>query len=106
MTQFIATLRFGPENFDSTDEGSLSNYLGVEIEKLPFNCGFKMTQPFPIQRLVDTAEIDTRMTKSRPTPAISLLLAKDEDGPDRKHSWNYRTLTGMLGYLFAFYYKA
>ena len=39
------------------------------------------------------------MTKSRPTPAISLLLAKDEDGSDRKHSWNCRTLTGMLSYL-------
>ena len=39
------------------------------------------------------------MTKLRSTPAISLLLAKDVDGPARKHSWNYRTLTGMLGYL-------
>ena len=63
------------------------------------NCRAKMTQPFLIQRILDAAEIDARMTKSRSTPAISLLLAKDEDCPARKHSWNYRTLTGMLGYL-------
>ena len=99
LTQFVTTLRFGPEKFDFTDEGSLSKYLGVEIEKLPSNGGFKMTQPFLIQRILEAADIDTRMTKSRSTPAISLLLSKDEDGPDRKHSWNYRTLTGMLGYL-------
>ena len=79
LTQFIATLRFGPEKFNFTDEGSLSNYLGVNIEKLPSQSGFKMTQPFLIQRILGAAEIDTRMTKSRPTPATSLLLAKDED---------------------------
>ena len=54
-----------------------------------------MTQSFLVQRILDAAEIDIRMT----TPTISLLLAKDKDGPDRKHSWNYRTLKGMLGYL-------
>ena len=39
------------------------------------------------------------MTNSRPTPVVGPLLSRDEDGPDRKSDWNYRTLTGMLGYL-------
>lgn len=39
------------------------------------------------------------MTNSRPTPVVGPLLSKDEDGPERKHEWKYRTLTGMLGYL-------
>ena len=39
------------------------------------------------------------MTNSRPTPATNPLLTRDEEGPDRKHDWKYRTLTGMLGYL-------
>ena len=39
------------------------------------------------------------MTNSRQTPAVEPLLTRDEDGPERKHNWKYRTLTVMLGYL-------
>ena len=39
------------------------------------------------------------MTNSRPTPVVGTLLTRDEDGPERKHDWKYRTLTGMIGYL-------
>lgn len=43
--------------------------------------------------------IDTRMTKSRHTPAVYPLLNKHDGGLERKHNWNYRTLTGILGHL-------
>ena len=39
------------------------------------------------------------MTNSKPTPVVVPLLPRDEDGPNRKHKWKYRTLTSMLGYL-------
>ena len=58
-----------------------------------------ITQPFLIKRILEAANIDLRMTNSRPTPVVGPILSRDEDGPDRKHEWNYRTLTGMLGYL-------
>ena len=96
---FINTLKYGPEKFAFTDEGSVDKYLGVEIERLPDDTGFPMTQPFLIKCILETANIDLRMTNSRPMPVIGSLLSRDEDGPDKKHEWKYRTLTGMLGYL-------
>jgi len=99
IDRFIATLTYGPEKFAFTDEGSIDKYLGVNIEKLPGNDGFTMSQPHLIQRILEAARIDLRMTNSRPTPVVGPLLSRDEDGPDRKHDWSYRTLTGMLEYL-------
>ena len=96
---FINTLKYGPERLAFTDEGSLHQYLGVEIERLPDNTGFTMTQPFLIRRILEEPNIDMRMTNSRPTPVVGPLLSRDENGPDRKHEWKYRTFTGMLGYL-------
>ena len=99
IDRFIATLTYGPEKFAFTDEGSIDKYLGVNIERLPGNDGFMMSQPHLIQRIIDTVRIDLRMTNSQPTPVVGPLLSRDEDGPDQKHDWSYRTLTGMLEYL-------
>ncbi len=99
IDEFILSLIEGPEKFAFTDEGDLRRYLGVEIKALDDGNGFCMSQPFLIERILQAAEIDTRMTNSRPTPAVLPLLGKDTQGPDRKHDWKYRTLTGMLGYL-------
>ena len=99
IDEFISSLQNGKENFVFTDEGTMERYLGVEIQKLADNSGFSLTQPFLIERILQAAEIDLRMTKDRPVPVVGPLLCRDEEGPDRKHDWNYRTLTGMLGYL-------
>ena len=73
--------------------------MGVDIERLPDNYEFSMTQPYLIERIIDAENIDSRMTNSRPTPAVGTLLTRDEDGPERNHDWKNRTLTGMFGYL-------
>ena len=99
IDKFINSLTHGPEQFVFTDEGSLDKYLGVNIERLDDDSGFTLTQPHLISRILEAANIDTRMTNSRPTPAVGPLLSRDEDGPERKHDWKYRTLTGMLEYL-------
>ena len=99
IESFITILTNGPEKFAFTDEGSMDKYLGVDIERLSNNSGFTMTQPYLIERILEAANIDLRMTNSRPTPAVGPLLNRDEEGPERKHDWKYRTLTGMLGYL-------
>ena len=95
---FIESLKHGPEKFIFTDEGSMDKYLGVDIERLSDDTGFKMTQPYLIERILAAANIDLRMTASRSTPVCGPLLSRHEDGPDRKQTWNYRTLIGMLGY--------
>ena len=83
---FINTLKYGPERFASTDEGPLDKYLGVEIERLPDDTGFTMTQPLFIKRILEAVNIDLMITNSRPMPVIEPLLSRDEDGgPDRKH---------------------
>ena len=96
---FILSLKNGPENFVFTDEGSMEKYLGVDIQKLQDGSGFTLSQPHLIERILQAAEIDLRMTNDRSVPAVGPLLSRDENGPERKHDWNYRTLTGMLGYL-------
>lgn len=58
LSQFIITLTFGPDKFNFTDEGTLSKYLGVEIEQLPSQKGFKMSQLFLMQRIVDAIDMD------------------------------------------------
>ena len=85
IDMFINTLKYGPERFAFKDEGLLHQYLGVEIERLPDDTGFTMTQPFLIKRILEADNIDLIITNSRPTPVIGKLLSRDEDGPDRKH---------------------
>ena len=58
-----------------------------------------MLQPFLIERILEAANIDLRVTNSRSTPAVLPLLSCDEEGAKRKYNWKYRTLMGMLGYL-------
>ena len=58
-----------------------------------------MTQTYLIESVLDAANIDLRMTNSRPTPSVGPLLTRYEGGPKRKNDWKYRTLTGILGYL-------
>ena len=45
----------------------MEKYLGLDIERLPDNSGFSMTQAYLMERIMDAANIDLRMTNSRPT---------------------------------------
>ena len=60
-----------------------------------------MSQPFLIDRVIQDLNIDPKTTKSATNNTLSgyPLLNKDENGPDRKASWKYRGIIGMLGYL-------
>ena len=35
IDEFIQSLQNSPENFDFTDEGTMSSYLGVDVSRLP-----------------------------------------------------------------------
>ena len=52
IQKFTDSLLHGPEKLEFTDEGSIDKYLGVNIEQLPDESGFKMTQPHLIQRIL------------------------------------------------------
>ena len=61
-----------------------------------------MTQPFLIQRITDLLGSAITDANTKVTPALyKEILHKDEFGPERKQSWNYRSAIGMLNYLAA-----
>ena len=55
IDEFIQSLQNGPENFDFTDEGTMSSYLGVDVSRLPDGNGFTLSQPYLIQRIIEAS---------------------------------------------------
>ena len=81
-----------------TDEGSLSNYLGVQIEKLP-NGAIKLTQPHLIQHILNDLGFN-ECTKLQHTPAVpSVKLHQDHTGQPICEDWEYRSVIGKLNFL-------
>ena len=95
------SLESGLENLIFTNEGSLSSYLGVSMDRLQDGTRFSMSQPFLLDRIIKAVGYDSATTKSARdgVPAIYSLIDKDCDGPPPKANWKYRTVIGMLGYL-------
>ncbi len=50
IEQLITSLHNGTENFILQDEGSIDNYLGVNIEQFK-DLSFHLMQPFLIERI-------------------------------------------------------
>lgn len=98
VDKFIKSMEAGEEKFIFTDDGDLKNYLGVEIERLG-NSTLHLKQEFLIQRIIDAVGIDHKKDRLSDNPIVKPLLGKDIDGEERKHSWNYRSVIGMLNYL-------
>ena len=90
------------DKFSLTEEGDVSAYLGVQVNIDPVSDNISLTQPYLIQRIID--EMGDAITEAnvKGTPSVyKEILHKDTDGPDRKQSWNYRSVIGMLNYLAA-----
>ena len=97
LESVVSSLGEGHENFKYTHEPGISNYLGVQV--ISNNDGtFELKQPFLIDRILKLVEV-TGDFNERISPAIKPQLHKDQDGPKRKCSWNYRQAIGMLNYL-------
>ena len=61
-----------------------------------------MSQPFLIDRIIELLGSAITDANVKDTPAVyKEILFKDEDGPERKQAWNYRSAIGMLNYLAA-----
>ena len=86
--------------YSLTNDGSIKNYLGVEVIKNEQNGTLELKQKFLIERILKAIDLDKEITNaSKPTPVMKPLLHKDLEGLQRKYDWNYRSLVGMLGYL-------
>jgi hypothetical protein len=97
VDEFIADLRKAKCNV--TDEGNLSDYLGVKIEKLPEG-KFKLSQPHLIDSILEDLGLNLDNTISKPTPALSSkIISRDFDGPAFNELWEYRSVIGKLNFL-------
>ena len=56
-------------NFEITDEGSVSAYLGVNVNKINDNT-YTLTQPYLIQRIKEALGDAIKDANTKPTPAI------------------------------------
>jgi hypothetical protein len=80
-----------------TDEGPLSAYLGIQVDRIGKN-KISMKQPAFIERIINNCGLkDDRMND---TPADS-ILHRDENGQERKTQFHYRSIIGQLNYLAA-----
>ena len=97
IDKFVNSLKSGSENFDFTDEGDITKYLGVDII---FNedGSFELKQPYLIQCIQEKVGF-TESTGAKSTPVGKPLLHKDYNGVDRKADWHYCSVIGMLSYL-------
>ena len=84
--------------FKITDEGTLSDYLGVEIKPLP-NGTIKLSQPQMISSILKDLGFNDR-TKTKPSPAPSnLRLDRDIDGDEMTGEFHYRRVIGKMNFL-------
>ena len=84
--------------FKMTDEGELSDYLGVNIERLP-NGLIKLYQPQIIDQILEDLGFNDR-TAPKGTPAVpSVKLGRDIGGQPHSESWHYRSIIGKLNFL-------
>ena len=80
---FVASMKYGSENFVLTDEGDINKFLGIEMTQLD-DKRFKISQPFLIYRILSFLNIDTNKygmdTNAKSTPVGKPLLHKDLSG--------------------------
>ena len=91
LTDIITELR---QEFELTDEGPLSRYLGIDIKRNSDK--FLLSQPQLIQKIIKATGMQHCNTNA--TPATEVLgSAKHKD----KHCepWDYSSVVGMLMYL-------
>ena len=94
----IKSLANDKGSFKFIDEGGLKFYLGVDIKKHKDGT-IEATESNLIERFIELVDREKNINV-KTTPATKpLLLHKDTNGLERKHTWNYRQTIGMLTYL-------
>jgi hypothetical protein len=84
------------KEFVLTSQGSVGAYLGIDIQRTTDGY-LELTQTGLINKIITVCGLQDQSTEHH-TPATMILTA-DPDGPPREHSWNYRSIIGMLNYL-------
>jgi hypothetical protein len=96
-------LRDLQSRFEVQDEGDLSDYLGVKVQKHP-DGSIEFTQPQLVDSILDDLRLinhgGSERSKSTNTPCQhDGKMQKDEGGKEFDYSWEYRSVIGKLNYL-------
>ena len=89
------------QSFDLTNEGDLQDYLGTRLTKHP-DGRIELQQKKTIDNCLERLGMGptSKNVKTHDTLAeSSKILHADEDGANRKHTWNYQAVIGCLNYL-------
>jgi histone deacetylase 1/2 len=99
-TELDEVFKILDETFNVSDEGDISDYLGIKVTKLP-DGRMRFTQPQLIDSIIADCGLEKPNAKPCKTPALSTRIVwRNEDGepwPDEK--WKYRLLIGKLNFL-------
>ena len=84
--------------YDIEDKGDITDYLGINFEKVGNSGTVHLSQPHLIDQIIK--EVGVERFKARPIPApSSKILGRDLDGPDFAYNFNYRSIVGKLNFL-------
>jgi hypothetical protein len=88
------------KSFNISDEGQMSDYLGVKVERLDDEQHtIQMTQPHLIEQIITDLGLQDN-SKEHSTPARSdVVLHRDLDGEPFNETWSYRSVIGKLNFL-------
>jgi len=82
--------------FNLTSEGNVGAFLGVDIRRT-VDGYLELVQPGLIAKIIALCGLESESNMHK-TPATTILL-NDPSDTAREHTWNYRSMIGMLTYL-------
>ncbi len=84
------------KDFVLTSEGTVGAYLGIDIHRTTDGY-LELILPGLITKIISACGLQDQSAEHL-TPSTTILTS-DLSGPPREHTWNYRSLIGMLNYL-------
>ena len=82
-----------------TDEGTLEDFLGVNIERQDDGT-INLTQPHLIDQIINNLRLGNEGARTKVTPTMSSKVIKSHnDSPKFDESFHYRSVIGKLNYL-------
>ena len=85
-------------NFVFTEEGDVTEYLGIKINHHR-DRSMRLSQPYLLKQIIDSIS-GMEGANPREIPAmLSVTLTKNCQGKPRKGNWNYRSVIGMLNFV-------
>jgi hypothetical protein len=84
--------------YNLTDEGSLTDYLGVTIDHLP-DGKIKLVYPHLIDQIIKDVNFKKETKLKSMNTAPTKILNKDKEGQPHDAEWKYRSVIGKLNLL-------